>query len=120
VIDGSIGKNRHFTFLIETVRNLQEHCDSRTIKKIADHFHVQYNEKLKKEKLETKGKVKKPKAPTLVGGGAKGYDRNNNTAMINDVMGEEKQYGDEYGDEYGDYGDEAAFSKEKEAAFDFM
>lgn len=53
----------------------------------------------------------------MKGGGAKGYDRNNNPAMINDVMGND--YGDEYGD-YGDYGDEGGFTKEKEAGYDFM
>ena len=105
---------------------MQTHLDSRQIKKIADHLLSLYNEKLKKEKEMTKGKAKKKSAaPAIKGGGAKGYDyaRNNNTAMINDVMGAENhppEYGDEYG-EYGDYGEEGAeFKKEKEANFDFM
>lgn len=45
------------------------------------------------------------------GGGKSNYETNNNTAMINDVMG-----GD-YGDEYGE---EGAFKREEEAEFDFM
>jgi len=98
-------------------------CDSRQIKKVADHLLSLYNEKLRKEKEEQKGKQKKKKAaPSIKGGGAKGYDRNNNVAMINDVMGNENEkpaYGDEYGDEYGDYGDEG-FTKEKEGDYDFM
>jgi len=55
----------------------------------------------------------------LKGGGTKGqdqYERNNNNAMINDVMGKDD---DGYGD-YGDYGEEQGFTKEKEAAYDFM
>lgn len=40
--------------------------------------------------------------------------RNNNAAMINDVMG----VGD---DEYGDYGNETGgFTREEEADYDFM
>ena len=52
----------------------------------------------------------------LKGGGAKGqdnYERNNNNAMISDVMGAAE-------DDYGDYGDEEGFKRENEAAFDFM
>lgn len=60
---------------------------------------------MKKEKEEINGKNMKKKAAALKGGGGKGYDRNNNTAMINDVMGAED-------DEYGDYGDEAGFTRE--------
>jgi hypothetical protein len=48
----------------------------------------------------------------LKGGGAKGYDRNNNTAMLQDQMG---------GDDYGDYGEEAeGFKREGEVENDFM
>ena len=39
---------------------------------------------------------------------------NNNAAMVNDVMGKTDDYGD-YGDEEG-----AAFTREQEAAYDFM
>jgi hypothetical protein len=55
----------------------------------------------------------------LKGGGAKGqdnYERNNNNAMVSDIMGAPDD------DAYGDYGDETAegFKRENEAAFDFM
>jgi hypothetical protein len=72
-----------------------------------------YNTKLAQEKEELNGKNKKKKAPTIKGGGGKGYELNNNAAMISDVMG-----GDP--DDYGDYGDEAGFKREQEAAYDFM
>ena len=53
----------------------------------------------------------------LTGGGpSKGldnYERNNNDAMISDVMGGAD-------DAYGDYGDEEGFTKEKESTYDFM
>ncbi len=102
-------------FYQEVSKELTENRDSRQIKKIADHLLSLYNEKLKKEKEDQKGKQKKKKAEkaSLKGGGAKGYERNNNSAMINDVMGQEDQYGDEYG-EYGDYGDEQAYTREQE------
>ena len=51
------------------------------------------------------------------GGGGKGYEFNNNPAMINDVMGAATG-GDN--DEYGDYGDEQGFKRENEADYDFM
>lgn len=48
----------------------------------------------------------------MKGGGGKGYDRNNNTAMLQDQMG---------GDDYGDYGEEAeGFKREGEVDTDFM
>ena len=97
-------------FFKESSKEIAEHCDSKQIKGIADHFMAMYNAKLKKEKAEDKN-VKK-KAPAVKGGGAKGYDRNNNTAMINDVMGAE--------DDYGFETDNAAFKREEEAEFDFM
>jgi len=52
----------------------------------------------------------------LKGGGAKGqdiYERNNNNAMVNDVIG----------DDYGDYGEEEAvggFKRENEKDYDFI
>lgn len=48
----------------------------------------------------------------MKGGGGKGYDRNNNTAMIADVMGAE-----EYGDEFDNQGE---FKREEEGEYDFM
>jgi len=47
----------------------------------------------------------------LKGGGGKGYEKNNNAAMINDVMGDTN---------YDDYGDEAGFTKAEENEYDFM
>lgn len=45
------------------------------------------------------------------------YQRNNNTAMINDVMGTNA----EAEDDYGDYGDEGqGFKRENEGEYDFM
>ena len=73
-----------------------------------------YNQKLAAEKEEMNGKNKKKKAPTIKGGGGKGYEMNNNVAMISDVMGADP-------DDYGDYGDEGAgFKREEEANYDFM
>lgn len=76
-----------------------------------------YNMKLQDEKKSTAAKSSKGKAvATLKGGGNKGqdnYERNNNNAMITDVMGDAD-------DEYGDYGDEAGFTKATEKEVDFM
>ena len=57
------------------------------------------------EKEENAGGKGKKKKAALKGGGAKGYEMNNNAAMVNDVMG----YG--AADDYGDYGEEG-FTKE--------
>lgn len=72
---------------------------------------MMYNTKLTAEKEEASGKGKKKKAaPVLKGGGAKGYELNNNAAMVAEVLG-----ADQDDDEYGDYGDEAqGFKKENE------
>ena len=73
-----------------------------------------YNEKQKKEKDEARSKNKKKKA-ALKGGGGKGYELNNNPAMVNDVLGTNPD------DEYGDYGNETpAYKKVEEANYDFM
>jgi len=64
--------------------------------------------------------VKKGKKAALKFGGQDDkYERNNNVAMINDVMGTNAVEDDGYGD-YGDYGDEVGFKRENEAEFDFM
>ena len=100
-------------FYKELGKDLPKNADSKQIKKIADHFTSLYNMKLIEEKADgAGGKGKKAKA-TLKGGGAKGYEMNNNAAMINDVIGTVDP------NDYGDYGDEA-FTKEKEEAYDFM
>jgi hypothetical protein len=88
---------------------MPKHCESKHIKSTSDNFMTHYNTKLKEEKSKTG----KKKAPTLKGGGGKGYDRNNNPAMINDVIGNA-------GDEYGEYGEETGFKREEEGDFDFM
>lgn len=97
---------------------MPEHCDSKQIKKIVDHLQIIFNEKSKKEKEERDGKNKKKKPPALKSGGGKGYEFNNNPAMINDVMGGAGN-ADEV-DDYGDYGEEGAFKRENEAEYDFM
>ena len=98
-------------FFKDLCKDLPTHCDSKQIKKIADHLQLIYNQKLAAEKEEQNGKNKKKKAPMVKGGGGKGYELNNNVAMISDVMG----------DDYGDYGDEGeGFKREQEAAYDFM
>jgi hypothetical protein len=101
-------------FFKDLCKDLPNHCDSKQIKKIADHLQMLYNQKLAAEKEELNGKNKKKKAPTIKGGGGKGYELNNNTAMISDVMGADP-------DDYGDYGDEGhGFRREEEANYDFM
>lgn len=96
-------------FFKELSKDLPNNCDSKQIKKICDSMQSIYNGKLKLEKEEATGKKKK-KPAALKGGGGKGYEMNNNNAMINDVMGD-----DDYGDEAG-----ADFKKADEAEFDFM
>ena len=81
------------------------------MKKIVDMFTNMHKAQVKKEKEQRDKKKGKPLA-AVKGGGSKGYDRNNNAAMVNDVMG---------GDDYGDYGDEGGnFKREAEADYDFM
>ena len=99
-------------FFKELCKELPTTCDSKQIKKISDSILSIYNTKLRAEKEEAQGKKKK-KAAQLKGGGGKGYEMNNNPAMINDVLG--GGYGDE-----DDYGDEKAFQKENEGEYDFM
>lgn len=104
-------------FFKEVSKDLSKHNDSKAIKKIADHFLSLFNEKLRKEKEED-GKKGKKKA--TLKGAAKGYDRNNNNAMIADVMGAAEKI-DTGGADYGDYGDEdVPFTKENEKEVDFM
>ena len=74
-----------------------------------------YNLKLQEEKKSTKTKSNKGKEMgNMKGAAAKGADRNNNNAMINDVIGN-------HDDAYGDYGDEGeGFRRENEKDYDFM
>jgi len=96
-------------FMKKVAEEMPKHCDSKHIKAVADYLMTLYNTKVKEERNLDKN-VKK-KAAALKGGGGKGYDRNNNVALINDVMG---------ADDLGDYGNETGFTKEQEADFDFM
>lgn len=93
---------------------MPEHCDSKQIKKIADHLQVIFNQKQLMEKEKTK---KGKKTALKYGGQDDKYARNNNTAMINDVMGSNAVEDD---DGYGDYGDEQGFKRENEGEYDFM
>lgn len=68
-----------------------------------------FNQKQKDEKSAAKTKSSKPQLK----GANKASDRNNNAAMINDVMGDVGE------DDYGDYGEEG-FKREGEAEYDFM
>ena len=94
------------------------------LKKVVDSITVVYNAKIAEEKKRDGGKAKKGKdKPKIAMGKHMDASRNNNPAMVADLMGGEDDYGDEYG-EYGDYGDEAGAGKgkqkEAEAAVDFM
>lgn len=97
-------------FFKELAKDLPLHCDSKMIKKIEENIVTLYNLKLKKEKDEDKN-IKK-KGAVLKGGGGKGYDRNNNAAMIQDVMG-----ADDLDDE--DAGT-TGFKRAEENDYDFM
>jgi hypothetical protein len=44
-------------FFKESSKEIAEHCDSKQIKGIADHFMAMYNAKLKKEKAEIRRKA---------------------------------------------------------------
>jgi len=95
------------------------------MKKVVDCITVVYNAKVAEEKKRDGGKAKKGKKdkPKIAMGKNVDSSRNNNPAMVADLMGGDDDYGDEYG-EYGDYGDEAGAGKgakkEAEAAVDFM
>jgi len=102
-------------FFRELCKDLPEHCDSKQIQKIVDFMSIMQKQLAKKEKEARDGKNKKKPKASIVGGSGKGADdltRNNNAAMINDVMG--------IGDDYGDYGDEGGFKREEEGEYDFM
>ena len=97
-------------FYKELSKDLPQHCDSKQIKKIADHLQSIYNTKLNDEKKAAKTK-KKP----AQGSKTMAYDntRNNNMAMVADVMGAEDD-----DDDYQDAGN--GFRREEEADYDFM
>ena len=69
---------------------------------------VAYNARVAEEKKRDGGNKKKGKEkPKLAAGKNVDTSRNNNMAMVGDLMGDDDDYGDEYGNEYGDYGDES-------------
>ena len=77
------------------------------LKKIVDSVTVAYNAKVAEEKKAQGGKGKGGKQkPKIAAGKNIDNSRNNNPAMVADLMGDEDDYGDEYGDDY-DYGNEA-------------
>ena len=102
-------------FFNEIVRGIgKANTSAMDLKKIVDTVTVVYNAKVAEEKAAEKGakKGKKAsKAPMLAGGKAADA-RNNNPAMVNDLVGD-------YGD-YGDYGDETPFERQAEGEHDFM
>ena len=79
------------------------------MKKIVDSVTVAYNAKVAEEKKRDGGKKKGKEKANLKGAG-KGADnaRNNNPAMVADLMGGDDDYGDEYGDYGEEFGDDAA------------
>ena len=112
------------SFLSEIARGIGKAGSTATdIKKIVDTVTVIYNNKIAEEK-KVEGQKAKPKQkakPQLAGGkAAESYSRNNNPAMVNDIMKNEEEYG--YGEEY--YAEEEATSTYKgkvaEASYDFM
>jgi hypothetical protein len=97
------------SFFKELSKDLPQHCDSKQIKKIADQLQQMYNQKLTEEKKAVKGK-KKP--AMKIQSDKHDASRNNNMAMVADVMGA----GDE--DDYADAGE--GFKREEENEYDFM
>lgn len=90
------------------------------LKKIVDSVTVVYNSRVAEEKKRDGGNKKKGKEkPKIAGGKAVDNSRNNNPAMVADLMGDDDAYGDEYGD-YGDYGDETNKIERPENNLDFM
>ena len=102
------------SFYVELAKGLQSaQLSSLDMKKIVDSITVAYNAKVAEEKKSQGGKGKKGKEkPKIAGGKGADNSRNNNPAMVADLMGDD--YGDEYG-EYGDYGDESGTGAKKVA-----
>lgn len=95
-------------FFTELAKGLpSSQCGSIDLKKIVDSVTVAYNAKVAEEKKNAGGKAKGGKQkPKIAAGKNIDNSRNNNPAMVADLMGDDDEYGDEYG-EYGDYGDES-------------
>ena len=107
------------SFYNELARGLSSTTlSSLDLKKIVDSVTVAYNSRVAEEKKRDGGGKKKGKEkPKIAGGKAADNSRNNNPAMVADLMGDDDNYGDEYG-EYGDYGDET--TKIERPDVDFM
>lgn len=95
-------------FFNELIKGMStSQISSLDLKKVVDSVTVMYNSKVQEEKKLDKGKSKGGKQkPKIAAGKAVDNTRNNNPAMVADLMGDDG-YGDEYDDEYGDYGDES-------------
>jgi len=113
-----------FTELSRGLSNVE--LSSVEIKKIVDSFTVMFNARVAEEKKrDGAGKKGGKQKPKLAGGKAVDNTRNNNPAMVADLMGDDDE---DYGNEYGDYGDESVQSTSKNATaskivrpdFDFM
>jgi len=113
-----------FTELSRGLSNVE--LSSVEIKKIVDSFTVMFNARVAEEKKrDGAGKKGGKQKPKLAGGKAIDNTRNNNPAMVADLMGDDDE---DYGNEYGDYGDESVPSASKIATaskivrpdFDFM
>ena len=102
-------------FFMELVKGMNSQpLTSLDMKKIVDGVTVVYNAKVAEEKKKDGGNKKKGKEkPKIAGGKAVDNSRNNNPAMVADLVGGD-DYGDEYG-EYGDYGDESGAGSKKVA-----
>ena len=96
------------SFYKEINKPLSNHLDSKKRKQILDNLTKVYNDKVKEER--DKEKPKASKKANIKGG--KAYDKNNNAAMIDDIMG------DSDGEE--EYGKGGNFRREEEADHDFM
>lgn len=83
---------------------------------------VIYNNKVAEDKKKDAAGKKKAaaKAKPMIATGKATYERNNNPAMVNDLLGDDEEIGGGYGDEDA-YGDETEYKgKVPEGAYDFM
>lgn len=94
---------------------------STDMKKIVDSVTVVYNARVAEEKKRDGGGKKGKQKPKIAAGKNTDNLRNNNPAMVADLVGDDDDYGDEYGD-YGDYGDETNpnAKRVKEPEYDFF
>jgi hypothetical protein len=112
------------SFFTELLRGIGKSSITTTedIKKIVDTVTVVYNNKVaddKKKEGTGKKKAAAKAKPSIAQTGKASYERNNNPAMVNDLLGDDEDLGaDGYGDEYGE---ETEYKgKVPENAYDFM